>query len=195
MNKYVQISDNEKWKAVVSCDKSYDGLFFIGVKTTGIFCRPSCRAKTPARENVVFLGDAKAAIDAGFRPCKKCRPDKTVFEPDLELVKKAKDILDSNYDSITDLAHIAIQLGVSTNHLARLFKKQLGFTPVQYITALRVGKAAELLGQADASILEIAYMTGFRSLSNFYKCFKEQTGHTPKEYRKNGGSHNANNIL
>ena len=195
MKEYLPISDSEKWQAVVSCDKSYDGLFFYGVKTTGIFCRPSCRAKTPARENVVFLANAKSAVDAGFRPCKKCHPDKTVFEPDLELVKKAKEILDSNYDSTTDLRNISKQLGVSTNHLARLFKKQLGLTPTQYITELRVGKAAELLGQADASVLEIAYTTGFRSLSNFYKCFKEQTGHTPKEYRKNGGSHNANNIL
>ena len=110
-------------------------------------------------------------------------------------MKKTKDILEANYDKSIGLSYITKQLGVSTNHLARLFKKQLGLTPTQYITELRVGKAAELLGQADASVVEIAYTTGFRSLSNFYKCFKEQTGHTPKEYRKNGGSHNANNIL
>ena len=195
MKEYLTIPDNEKWQAVVSCDKSYDSLFFYGVKTTGIFCRPSCRAKTPVREHVVFFDNSKTAIDAGFRPCKKCRPDKAVFEPDFELVKKAKDIFDSNYDAAIGLRDTAKQLGVSTNHLARLFKKQLGLTPTQYIAGLRIEKAAELLRQADASILEISYMAGFKSLSNFYKCFKAQTGITPKEQRKSGGSNNADSIL
>lgn len=195
MKDYLPISISEKWQAVVSCDKSYDSLFFYGVKTTGIFCRPSCKAKTPARENVVFFDNSKAAIDARFRPCKKCCPDKAVFEPDFELVKKAKDIFDSHYDTAIDLTATAKQLGVSANHLSRLFKKQFGRTPTQYITGLRLDKAAELLGQADASILEIAYMTGFKSLSNFYKCFKEQTGHTPKEHRKTGGINNVDIFL
>ncbi len=187
MNKSVQISDNEKWKAVVCSEKSYDGLFFYGVKTTGIFCRPSCSARTPDRANVVFFDNGINAIAAGFRPCKKCRPDKAVFEPDLELVNKAKNIFDVNYVGSMEVGNAARQLWVSPNYLARLFKKQFGLTPTQYITGLRVGKAAELLGQTDASILEIAYMTGFKSLSSFYKCFKEQTGHTPKEHRKSGG--------
>jgi AraC family transcriptional regulator of adaptative response / methylphosphotriester-DNA alkyltransferase methyltransferase len=195
MKKHPLISDNEKWQAVISCDNCYDGLFFYGVKTTGIFCRPSCRSKTPARENVVFFDNSKVAADEGFRPCKKCRPDKAVFEPDSELVKKAKDILDSNFDNTIDLRDISKQLGVSTNHLARLFKKQLGLTPANYITGLRIAKAAELLGQSDANVLEIAYMTGFKSLSNFYRCFKARTGITPKEHRESGGSNNADSLL
>ena len=89
MKKAAQISDNEKWQAVENCDKSYDDIFIYGVKTTGIFCRPSCRSKTPVRTNIVFFTNPTNAIEAGFRPCKKCRPDKIVFEPDLELVKKA----------------------------------------------------------------------------------------------------------
>lgn len=188
MKEYSPISDSEKWQAVVNCDKSFDDLFFYGVKTTGIFCRPSCRAKTPAYNNIGFFDDAKAAIDAGFRPCKRCRPDKAVFQPDLELVKKAKEIFDENYHKLIDLSSISKQLGVSTNHLARLFKQNSGFTPIHYITKLRVDRSVELLGQDDKDILEVAYMAGFKSLSNFYKCFKEQTGYTPKEYRKNGGN-------
>ena len=195
MREYFSISDSEKWQAVVSCDKSYDGLFFYGVKTTGVFCRPSCRAKTPARENVVFFDNAKAAIDKGFRPCKKCRPDKAAYDPELELVKKAKDIFDLNYNDTIDLNRISGQLGVSTNHLARLFKRQLGLTPMRYITGLRVEKAAELLRQENSGILEIAYMTGFNSLSRFYKCFKAQTGLTPKEQQKNGGINNADDHI
>ncbi|MEA4849708.1 MAG: Ada metal-binding domain-containing protein [Clostridiaceae bacterium] len=195
MKEHFPISDREKWQAVVNCDKSYDGLFFYGVKTTGIFCRPSCRAKTPVRGNVVFFDNAEAAIGEGFRPCKKCRPDKAAYEPDLELVKKAKDILDLNYNGTIELSNISRQLGVSTNHLARLFKKQLGLTPMRYITGLRVEKAAELLKREDTGILEIAYMTGFNSLSRFYKCFKAQTGLTPKEQRKNGGNDDADDFI
>lgn len=187
MKEYLPISDTEKWQAVVSCDKSYDGLFFYGVKTTGIFCRPSCKAKTPARKNVLFFDNAANAIGEGFRPCKKCRPDKVVFEPDLELVKKTKGILEANYDKSIGLIHISKQLGVSTNHLARLFKQNSGLTPTHYITKLRVNRSVELLVQEDKNILEIAYMTGFNSLSNFYKCFKEQMGQTPNEYRKSRG--------
>ncbi|HYF81944.1 MAG TPA: Ada metal-binding domain-containing protein [Clostridia bacterium] len=187
MKEYLTISDSEKWQAVVDCDKSYDGLFLYGVKTTGIFCRPSCRARTPASENVVFFDNSTNAVSAGFRPCKKCCPDKTVFEPDLELVKKAKDIFDASYAGFIEINQAARQLGVSSNHLARLFKKQYGRTPTQYITGLRVDKATELLKHPDASILEIAYMTGFKSISNFYKCFKEQTNHTPREYIKSRG--------
>lgn len=187
MRKAMQISDNEKWKAVIECDKSYDGLFLYGVKTTGIFCRPSCRAKTPVRGNVVFFDNCANAIDSGLRPCKKCCPEREVFEPDLELVKKAKDIFDAGYAGPIKINQAARQLGVSNNHLARLFKKQYGLTPTQYITGLRVDKAAELLRQPETSILEVAYLTGFKSLSGFYKNFKDQTEYTPKEYIKSRG--------
>ena len=185
MKKTVTISDNEKWQAVVNCDKRYDDLFYYGVKTTGIFCRPPCRAKTPARANVVFFDNVAKAIETGFRPCKKCRLDKGVYDPDLELVEKAKDIFHVNYDKPLDLKYISKQLGVSTNHLVKLFKNQHnGLTPTQYITKLRITKAVELLGEENINILEIAYMTGFKSLSNFYKCFKKGTGHTPKKFKK-----------
>lgn len=187
MKELVRISENEKWQAVVSCDRSYDGIFFYGVKTTGIFCRPSCRSKTPLRDNVIFFDNAAKAIEIGFRPCKRCRPDKVVFEPDLEIIKKAKDIFDADYNKQADLSCSSKQLGISKNHLIRLFKQYNGITPTQYIVKIRVDKAEELLNQKDISILEIAYAVGFKSLSNFYKCFKEQTGHTPNEHRKSRG--------
>lgn len=187
MNKAGQISDNEKWQAVVSCKESYDGLFLYGVKTTGIFCRPSCRAKTPVRENVVFFDNATNAVNEGFRPCKKCCPDKAVFEPDLELVKKAKDIIDDNYTDSIEADDIGKWIGVSSNHLTRLFKKQYGITPTRYIKGLRVKKAVELLEKTDAKVSEVAYSTGFKSLSGFYKHFKEQIGYAPTKLRERGG--------
>lgn len=183
----LRISDDRKWKAVLSCDKSYDGKFFYGVKTTGIFCRPSCNAKAPIRENVVFFSSRECAENAGFRPCKKCRPDKEAYEPDLELLEKVKSIFAADYVQPIDIERTAKQAGVSLSHLTRLFRKHCGITPAQYIAGLRVDKAAELLRDTDTGILEIAYMSGFRSLSGFYKCFKAQTGQTPREYRKSGG--------
>jgi AraC family transcriptional regulator of adaptative response / methylphosphotriester-DNA alkyltransferase methyltransferase len=103
--------------------------------------------------------------------------------PDLELVKEATEFFNNNFSKEINLKHFSKRLGVSPNHLARLFKGQNDKTPTQYITKLRVNKAVELLGQQDLNILEIAHMVGFISLSNFYKCFKEQIGLTPKEYR------------
>ena len=187
MKELIRISDNEKWKAVASCDRSYDGIFFYGVKTTGIFCRPSCKSKTPVHGNATFFHSAASAIEAGFRPCKRCCPDKIVFEPDLELMKKTKAILEADYNKQVDLQQISKQLGVSTNHLIKIFKRHNNLTPTQYIIKIRIDKASELLNQTDINILEIAYMTGFKSVSNFYKCFKEHTGHTPNEYRKGRG--------
>jgi AraC family transcriptional regulator, regulatory protein of adaptative response / methylphosphotriester-DNA alkyltransferase methyltransferase len=186
MLKVIQVSDDEKWRAVVNCDKSYDDLFLYGVTTTGIFCRPSCKSKTPVRTNVVFFKNATIAIKAGYRPCKRCCPDK-IFEPDLELIKEATDFFNTNFSKEIDLKYFSKRLGISPNHLVKLFKEHNGITPAQYITKLKVNKAVELLGQKDFNILEIAHMTGFISLSNFYKCFKEQIGLAPGECRKNLG--------
>ncbi|MDF2571462.1 MAG: AraC family transcriptional regulator [Sporomusa sp.] len=177
-------ADDDKWQAVISCDESSDGLFFYGVKTTGVFCRPSCRSRTPLRENVVFFNASDQAVMAGFRPCKKCRPDMVVFEPDLELVRKAIEIFDQNYNQQLYVNVISQQLGVSAAHLAKLCKQHIGLTPAQYVLKLRVEKAVKLIEQTNNTIIEIAHMTGFRSLSNFYKFFKEQVGHTPNKYRR-----------
>ncbi|GFP76349.1 bifunctional transcriptional activator/DNA repair enzyme AdaA [Clostridium fungisolvens] len=187
MKQCIKISDSEKWQAVISCDNKYDGLFFYGVKTTGIFCRPSCKSKTPIRENVIFFDNTVNALDSGFRPCKRCCPDKVDFQPDSELIEKAKNIFHTYFNKPVDLSDISKQLGISTNHLIKLFKQHTKLTPTQYIIKLRIEKAKELLKQSDIDILEISYATGFKSLSNFYKCFKEQTEFTPSEYRKSRG--------
>lgn len=182
-------SEEEKWRAVINCDKQYDGLFYYGVKTTGIFCRPSCRAKTPLRENTLFFNDAKAAENEGFRPCKLCRPDiiRQEYEPNKELIQKIQEKLKESCEESVDLRALSQEFGISISHLTRLFKAYCGIPPIQYVIKLRVDRAKKLLKQSDISILEIAYMTGFKSESNFYKSFKEQTGYTPKEYRKNNG--------
>lgn len=180
------ISEEEKWKAVINCDKTYDGVFYYGVKTTGIFCRPSCKAKSPLKKNTQFFDNSKEAIKSGYRPCKMCRPDlvESVYEPNRELIGGIKEIIDQNYMHDMDLRTIAREIGISPSHLTRLFKQHFGQTPNYYITQLRINKSKELLKSADNDILEISQEVGFKSLSTFYKCFKERAQMTPKEYRK-----------
>lgn len=181
------MNNDDKWKAVVDCDKRYDGLFYYAVKTTGIFCRPSCKAKLPLRENTLFFDTAGKALEGGFRPCKMCRPDisESIYEPNKELMKKAREILNNRYSDTIVISSIAQELGLSESHLTRLFKLYYSLTPNEYIVKLKIEKAMELLSQSDLDINAIAYEAGFRSISNFYKCFNEHTGSTPKAYRKN----------
>jgi len=178
------MNNGEKWKAIIDCDKLYDGLFYYAVKTTKIFCRPSCKAKPPLKENTLFFDSVDEAFKEGFRPCKMCRPDIVIFEPNKELTKKIKQIIDSCYNKDFKLDNIAQELGLSRRHLIRLFIEQYGITPNEYIMRVKVSKSKILLKDTHKDILDIAYEVGFKSISNFYKCFKDQVGITPKKYRR-----------
>ncbi|WP_346775323.1 Ada metal-binding domain-containing protein [Bacillus sp. RO2] len=179
------MTSEEKWKAVSTCNDYYDGLFYYGVITTGIFCRPSCKAKTPLRKNTIYFENKEVALKDGFRPCKMCRPDlkETTYEPNKELIERAKDIIINSYNMPLNRKKMAQKLGVSNNHLARLFKHYYGMTISEYIMELRMEEAARLLTQTDIEITEVALKAGVKSMSNFYKVFKDRTGLTPKEYR------------
>lgn len=178
------LTNNEKWNAVINCDNSYDGKFFYGVKTTGIFCRPSCKSKEPLRNNVEFFERIEQAYEFGLRPCKRCRPDLIEYKPTEELIERAKYIFDTYFDDRNKLADEMKNLGVSKNHLIHLFREKYKSTPVEYINKLRVEKSVNMLTGTDMNILSIAMMCGFGSLSSFYESFKKQVGITPKECRK-----------
>ena len=178
------LTDDEKWNAVVQCDSTYDCVFWYGVKTTGIFCRPSCKSKVPLRHNVEFFNEIQHACESGLRPCKRCRPDLVEFNPVLDVTEKVKFILDTWYDDRLQLAARLKELGISRNHLISLFRKQYQATPVEYCNKLRIEKAAQLIKESDGTILSIALLCGFGSLSTFYQFFKKHIGLTPQEYRK-----------
>lgn len=180
----MKLSEEEKWNAVARCDPSLDGTFFYGVKTTKIFCRPSCNSKQPLRENTVFFDTASDACAHGFRPCKRCRPDLPDYQPMEELLEQVKKIYDACFDDSGRLEEKTAELNISRNHLIRSFRGRYGVTPVEYINRLRVEKAESLLRNSRTGILEIALSCGFGSLSMLYVCFKRQTGFTPGEYRK-----------
>ncbi len=178
------LTDQEKWRAVLECDDAYDGRFYYGVKTTGVFCRPSCKSKAPLRQNAEFFETIGEAYAHGLRPCKRCRPDLLDYRPMMELLNRAQQIYDMHFDDSSKLALAIKQLGVSRNHLTRLFRQQLHMTPTEYLHRLRLARATQLLEETDASTLSISLACGFGSLSTFYECFKKQLGATPTEYRQ-----------
>jgi AraC family transcriptional regulator of adaptative response / methylphosphotriester-DNA alkyltransferase methyltransferase len=171
------------WKAVLDCDSSYDGKFFYAVRTVGVYCRPSCKSRTPLRKNVCYFATAEEAEKAGFRPCKRCRPDLTGYTPVLEMVEQTKKLLDGYYRHRKQLAGKIKQIGVTSGHLTVIFKQHYGVTPVQYLRQLQIQYAQTLLTETDMSIVDIAFDVGFESLPAFYSFFKKHTGTTPKEYR------------
>lgn len=160
-------------------------MFYYAVITTGIFCRPSCKAKIPLKKNIVFFDTIEDALKNGFRPCKMCRPDlnETTYEPNKDLVERAKKLITNNYNKSFETKKIAQMLGLSNTHLVRLFKHYYGMTISEYLIELRIKEATRLLTHTDTEITKIALDAGFQSMSNFYKIFRMRTGLTPKEYR------------
>ena len=166
----------EMWEAVQRSDASYDGLFFYAVKTTGIFCRPSCKSKPPKRENLCYFASGEEARAAGFRPCKRCRSDLLEYQPMREIAAEIKARLDKA-SSLDDV-------GLTPRRMADVFKQEYGVTPKEYADSLRLRTAKEMLAGSPEKVIDVAYQAGFSSLAAFNRFFKQQTGQTPTAYRK-----------
>lgn len=179
----VHLSFEEKWEKIILCDRTYDGLFFTAVKTTKIYCRPSCRSRKPKKINVEFYDDIKEVEEAGFRPCKRCQPE-VENSPHMEVVKKVITILINHYKENINLQDLAAQIGLSPFYLERLFKQETSETPRTYLEKIRIDKAAHLLRKTALTNLEICYEAGFQSTSAFYKAFRNLKQCSPSEYRK-----------
>lgn len=180
--KTINLSFEEMWEKIIACDRTYDGLFFTAVKTTKIYCRPSCRSRKPKKINVEFYYDINEVEKAGFRACKRCQPE-VEHSPHTGLVRSATSFLITHYKQKLTLQDIADHVGISSYHLGRLFKQETSKTPRSYLEKIRVDKAANLLKSTDRTHLEICYEVGFQSPSNFYKAFRRLINCTPGEYR------------
>lgn len=177
--------DIQKLYAVKSNDKTFDGKFFYGVKTTGIFCLPSCKSKLPLEKNIVFFDSYEQAIYAGFRPCKRCRPDLYItYSPNEQLLKEIKNYFDKNFCDNYCLEGLSDRFNMSSFHLVRIFKRRFGTTPREYVQSSRIEKAKELLTSSALKAVDIAFMCGFSSYTAFFTNFKKLTGVTPDKYRK-----------
>lgn len=178
----INLSFEEKWEKIIACDHKYDGLFFTAVKTTKIFCRPSCRSRKPKKINVEFFYDINEVEKAGFRACKRCQP-KSSHSPHIGLVRNVIAFLVNHYKQKLELQDIANHVGVSSYYLERLFKQETSETPRTYLEKIRVDKAAHFLKSTDLTNLEICYKVGFQSSSNFYRVFRRLKNCSPSEYR------------
>ena len=179
------LSEQEKWDAVLRGDRAFDDLFFYGVRTTGIFCRPSCRSKKPLRRNIEFMNTAKEAMEKGYRACKKCNPGSTTEGDSNLLAAQMKRIFDDHFNDRERLSREMERLGIHRNRLIRSFRNRYHTTPTKYLNGLRVEKAARLLEGSDKSMMDIASECGFGSVPSFYGSFKSRYRQTPSEFRRN----------
>lgn len=184
------MTEDEMYEAVITNDGNYDGLFFYAVKSTNIFCRPSCQSKKPLRENMRFFKSAADAKAAGFRPCKRCRSDLLSYHPMEEIAELVKKHLDILYVQQLTWNDGLWELGLSQRRVVEIFKAAYGMTPKAYMDDLKLKEAQRLLIETDSNVIDIAASVGFGSLATFNRFFKEQVGCSPVQYRKaNRGSH------
>ena len=175
------LTDDQAWDAVLRRDRSYDGRFITGVLTTGIYCRPSCAARHPARRNVRFFADGEAARAAGLRACKRCLPDDVSRDERavLQGIAAIKTGEKWTLDALADLT------GYSAAHYQRVFKRATGLSPAAYAAALREERARQALPLAR-TVTDAIYDAGYEAPSRFYAAMEGKLGITASDW-KNGG--------
>ncbi|HCA7078352.1 TPA: bifunctional DNA-binding transcriptional regulator/O6-methylguanine-DNA methyltransferase Ada [Citrobacter sedlakii] len=175
---------DECWQAVLARSAAADGQFVFAVQTTGIFCRPSCSAKHALRKNVRFFPDAQAALSAGFRPCKRCQPDKAhPRQHRLDNITRACQLLEQ--DNPIALAALAQQVAMSPYHFHRLFKAATGMTPKAWQQAWRARRLRDALGKGE-SVTQAILDAGFPDSSSYYRHADTALGMTATQFRRGG---------
>ena len=176
-----------RWAAVVARDPKADGKFFYSVKTTGVYCRPSCAARTARPENVAFHLTAADAKQAGFRPCKRCKPDQPpLAEQHAAQVAELCRLIE-NAEQVMSLEELANQAGLSAYHLHRVFKAVTGLTPRAYAAAHRAKRVRTELGRSG-TVTDAIYGAGYNSNGRFYEESNQVLGMTPTNYRAGGAN-------
>ena len=182
------IDDPEScYRAVKSRDRRFDGIFYTAVRTTGIYCRPSCPAITPQRRNVRFFRTAAAAQQAGFRACKRCRPDATPGSPEWDVVAdiagRAMRLIGDGVVERDGVEGLAARLGYTSRHLSRLLGRQLGAGPLALARAHRAQTARILIESTAMPFSEAAFAAGFASIRQFNDTVREVYACTPTQLR------------
>jgi len=171
------------WQATLERDTRADGAFFFAVKSTQVYCRPSCPARRPLRKNTLFFSTRREAEQQGFRPCRRCKPNE--IPAAVRIVQRAAQVLGSDVDEAVNIAELARRVGVKTEALRRAFRQQAGLTPKELAAALRLRKFKKLLREGS-SITDALYATGYGSSSRVYERSDAHLGMTPATYQKGG---------
>ena len=177
-----QIDDHTAWTAFDTRDRRYDGRVIVAVKTTRIYCKPSCPARRPRRENVVFHPNADSARAAGFRACLRCLPD--AVSRDAQAVAQAAAAIEQAEQAIP-LDGLAARVGYAPHHFHRLFKRATGVTPAAYARALKARRATDALGE-NTSVTDAIYDAGYSAPSRFYDSAPARLGMTPSVWKRGG---------
>jgi AraC family transcriptional regulator, regulatory protein of adaptative response / methylated-DNA-[protein]-cysteine methyltransferase len=179
-------TEDRMWEAVAGKDRRFDGHFVFAVSSTRIYCRPSCPSRRPRREHVRFFDLPDAAEQAGFRACLRCEPRRTgVVDSRVELVQRVCRFIDASQTETVKLVDLAADAGVSTFHLQRTFKRVMGISPRQYLTARRFGNFKTLVREGEP-VTQALYDSGFNSSSRLYEHAPSELGMTPATYGRGG---------
>ena len=180
------------YRALQSRDSRFDGKFFVGVSSTGIYCRPVCTAKTPLRPHCTFFPSAAAAEHAGYRPCLRCRPElapgNACVDAPQRIAHAAASLIEDGYLEEADLAGLAARLGVTDRHLRRVFQAEFGVAPVGYAQTQRLLLAKRLLTDTAIPVTDIAMASGFGSIRRFNTLFQERYRMQPSRLRRDGAA-------
>ncbi|HLI08351.1 MAG TPA: bifunctional DNA-binding transcriptional regulator/O6-methylguanine-DNA methyltransferase Ada [Ktedonobacteraceae bacterium] len=178
--------EDQYWQAVMTRDEGLDGVFVYGVRSTGVYCRPSCPSRRPKREQAVFFTRPEEAEEAGFRACKRCRPrEASSREEQVALVRQLCAYIDEHLEQRLTLAELGEQVHLSPYHLQHVFKRVMGITPRQYAGARRMEQFKTRLKEGE-TVTTALFDAGYSSSSRLYERVPGQLGMTPVTYRKGG---------
>ncbi len=185
--------DETYWEAVLAKDSHADGTFVYAVRSTGIYCKPSCPSRRPKRDYVSFFPLARTAEEAGFRPCRRCRPEEVQADTS-SLIQSVCRYIEAHSDETLTLAELSKQVHISPYHLQRLFKRAVGVTPRQYIQTQRMAHLKTHIKDGEA-VTHALYTVGYGSSSRLYEQAPAHLGMTPTNYRKGGKGMNIRYTL
>lgn len=184
----MKLDDDSRYAALRARDPRFDGVFFVGVRTTGIYCRPVCPARLPHRENCTFFGTGAEAERHGYRACLRCRPElapgRAPVDAGTRLARRAVERIDRGYLNERGVDALAAELGISARHLRRVLRSELGVSPVQLAQTRRLALAKQLLQDTALPLSRVAFASGFGSLRRFNAVFAERFGRPPSAIRR-----------
>jgi len=179
------LTDTEKWNAVLHRNRSCDGRFVFAVRSTGVYCNPSCPAKHPSIKQVLFFATPAEAEHSGFRPCRRCKPNQSSGSTQLVMVDRVRAFVEKNLTQKLTLSSLSAEVGTSPYHLQRTFKRIVGVSPREYIEGLRLAKMKRSLLNGE-TVTKAIYRAGFSSRSRFYENGAYRFGMSPGVVRRGG---------